>query len=202
MNHKSATPPPLETKIEEIKEGAEMSVDIDGKRYEDVGAILSDFLPGRLDEKIRLTHYQAEQGIKDNKLLWHLPSDLKRFKRLTTGKTVVMGRKTYESIGKPLPNRKNIILTNNKDLIIEGCETINSISELNLLEDIVIIGGEQIYNLFIDYADVIELTLIDKDFEGDAFFPEIDLTKFIKDVDEPMYSDEFNYNYITYKKIH
>ena len=139
---------------------------------------------------------------KDNKLLWHLPSDLKRFKRLTTGKTVVMGRKTYESIGKPLPNRKNIILTNNKDLIIEGCETINSISELNLLEDIVIIGGEQIYNLFIDYADVIELTLIDKDFEGDAFFPEIDLTKFIKDVDEPMYSDEFNYNYIKYKKIH
>lgn len=65
MNHKSATPPPLETKIEEIKEGAEMSVDIDGKRYEDVGAILSDFLPGRLDEKIRLTHYQAEQGIKE-----------------------------------------------------------------------------------------------------------------------------------------
>ena len=120
---------------------------------------------------------------KDNKLLWHLPSDLKRFKRLTTGKTVVMGRKTYESIGKPLPNRKNIILTNNKDLVIEGCEVINSISELNLMEDIVIIGGEQIYNLFIDYADVIELTLIDKEFEGDAFFPEIDLTKFIKDVD-------------------
>ena len=129
---------------------------------------------------------------KDNKLLWHLPNDLKRFKRLTTGKTVVMGRKTFESIGKPLPNRKNIILTNNKDLIIEGCEVITSISELNLIEDIVIIGGEQIYKIFIDLADVIELTLIDKYFDGDAFFPEIDLDKFIKDVDEPMHGDEFN----------
>ena len=77
---------------------------------------------------------------KDNKLLWYLPNDLKRFKRLTTGKTVVMGRKTFESIGKPLPNRKNIILTNNKGLLIEGCEVITSISELNLIEDIVIIG--------------------------------------------------------------
>ena len=139
---------------------------------------------------------------KDNKLLWHLPNDLKRFKRLTTGKTVVMGRKTFESIGKPLPNRKNIILTNNKDLIIEGCEVITSISELNLIEDIVIIGGEQIYKLFIDLADIIELTLIDKYFDGDAFFPEIDLDKFIKDVDEPMHGDEYNYNYITYKKIY
>ena len=139
---------------------------------------------------------------KDNKLLWYLPNDLKRFKRLTTGKTVVMGRKTFESIGKPLPNRKNIILTNNKGLLIEGCEVITSISELNLIEDIVIIGGEQIYKLFIDLADVIELTLIDKYFDGDAFFPEIDLDKFIKDVDEPMHGDEFNYNYITYKKIY
>ena len=139
---------------------------------------------------------------KDNKLLWHLPNDLKRFKRLTTDKTVVMGRKTFESIGKPLPNRKNIILTNNKDLLIEGCDVITSISELNLIEDIVIIGGEQIYKLFIDLADIIELTLIDKYFEGDAFFPEIALDKFIKDVDEPMYGDEFNYNYITYKKIY
>ena len=139
---------------------------------------------------------------KDNKLLWHLPNDLKRFKRLTTDKTVVMGRKTFESIGKPLPNRKNIILTKNKDLLIEGCDVICSISELNLIEDIVISGGEQIYKLFIDLADIIELTLIDKYFEGDAFFPEIALDKFIKDVDEPMYGDEFNYNYITYKKIY
>ena len=139
---------------------------------------------------------------KDNKLLWHLPNDLKRFKRLTTDKTVVMGRKTFESIGKPLPNRKNIILTNNKDLLIEGCDVITSISELNLIEDIVIIGGEQIYKLFIDLADVIELTLIDKYFEGDTFFPEIDLDKFIKDVDEPMLGDEFNYNYLTYKKVY
>ena len=139
---------------------------------------------------------------KDNKLLWHLPSDLKRFKKLTTGKTIVMGRKTFDSIGRPLPNRKNIILTNNKNLQIEGCEVINSISELNTLEDIIIIGGEQIYNLFIEHADIIELTLIDKEFEGDAFFPEIDLSKFIKDNDELIHGDEFNYNYITYKKLH
>ena len=139
---------------------------------------------------------------KDNKLLWHLPNDLKRFKKITTGKTILMGRKTFESIGKPLPNRKNIVLSNNKDLLIEGCEVITSISELNLIEDIVIIGGEQIYKLFIDLADVIELTLIDKYFEGDTFFPEIDLDKFIKDVDEPMLGDEFNYNYLTYKKVY
>ena len=138
---------------------------------------------------------------KDNKLLWYLPNDLKRFKRLTTGKTILMGRKTFESIGKPLPNRKNIILSNNIDLHIDGCEIINDINQLNLTEDIVIIGGEQIYKLFIDRADLIELTLIDKDFEGDAFFPDIDLSKFIKYFDEPMYSDEFNYNYTTYKKI-
>jgi dihydrofolate reductase len=138
---------------------------------------------------------------KDNKLLWHLPNDLKRFKQLTTGKTVVMGRKTFESIGKPLPNRKNVVLTTNKDLLIEGCEVITSISELNLLEDIVIIGGEQIYKLFINLADVIELTLIDKYFEGDAFFPEINLDKFFKEVDETVYGNEFNYNYITYKKL-
>ena len=139
---------------------------------------------------------------KDNKLLWHLPNDLKRFKKITTGKTILMGRKTFESIGKPLPNRKNIVLSNNKDLLIEGCEVITSISELNLIEDIVIIGGEQIYKLFIDLADIIELTLIDKYFDGDAFFPEIDLDKFIKDVDEPMLGDEFNYNYLTYKKVY
>jgi dihydrofolate reductase len=138
---------------------------------------------------------------KDNKLLWYLPNDLKRFKKLTIGKTVVMGRKTFESIGKPLPNRKNIILSNNKDLLIEGCEIINSISDLNLIEDLVIIGGEQIYKLFIDIADIIELTLIDKEFEGDAFFPQIDSNQFVENVNEPMYGDEFNYNYITYKKI-
>ena len=139
---------------------------------------------------------------KDNRLLWNLPSDLKRFKQFTTGKTIVMGRKTYDSIGRPLPNRRNIILSNDKNLKIEGCEVINSISELNLFDDIFIIGGEQIYNLFIDYADVIELTLINKEFEGDTFFPEIDSKKFILDKEELINGEEFTYNYLTYKKIY
>lgn len=109
----------------------------------------------------------------DNKLIWSLPNDLKRFKKLTTGNTVIMGRKTFESIGKPLPNRRNIIITRDLDYEVEGCEVVNSIDESLLLcnNDCFIIGGGEIYKQTINLADKIYLTVVDGVFEGDTFFP-------------------------------
>lgn len=111
---------------------------------------------------------------KDNQLIWHLPEDLKRFKELTTGKTVLMGRKTFESIGRPLPKRTNIIVTSDKNYKAEGCVVYNDLSEaLKHDKDIMVIGGSQIYQQCLDLAHDIQLTIIDQDFEGDAFFPEL-----------------------------
>ena len=112
---------------------------------------------------------------KNNTLVWKLPSDLKRFKQITSGHTVVMGRKTFQSIGKPLPNRRNIIITRDLGFGAEGCEVVNSIEEALLLssEDCFIIGGSEIYKQTIDLADKIYLTLVHEEFDGDSFFPEI-----------------------------
>ena len=107
---------------------------------------------------------------KDNKLLWRQSEDLKRFKSLTLGQKVVMGRKTYESIGKPLPGRDNYVITKSIDKI-EGCNILGTLEEVNSLEgDIFIIGGGEIYNKFIKIADEIYLTIIDCEVEGDTFF--------------------------------
>jgi dihydrofolate reductase len=113
---------------------------------------------------------------KDNKLLCHLPADLKRFKQLTTDHTIVMGRKTFESLPNgPLPNRRNIILTRNRNFLADGAETANSIDEIYKLcktkEKIFVIGGEEIYKLFIEKAALLHITRIDHQFEADAFFP-------------------------------
>lgn len=111
---------------------------------------------------------------KDNQLIWHLPEDLKRFKELTTGKTVLMGRKTFESIGRPLPKRTNIIITSDKNYKAEGCVIYHDLFEaLKHDKDIVVIGGSQIYQQCLDIAHDIQLTVIDQEFEGDAFFPEL-----------------------------
>jgi len=116
----------------------------------------------------------------NNKLPWSIPEDLKYFKKTTSGKTIVMGRKTYESIGRPLPNRQNVILTKNQNYTAPDCLVINSKEELSATEnndEIFIIGGSQIYKLFWEQADRIYLTRIDKDFEGDAYFPDINPEK-------------------------
>lgn len=141
---------------------------------------------------------------KDNTLIWKVPGDLKRFKEMTTGHTVVMGRLTYESIGKPLPNRTNVIITRNPEYKVEGCEVIyNGYTALKEIlnrsknEDIFIIGGGNVYSQFLPYADVIELTYIDKEFEGDTFFPEIPNT-FLEVKREDLECKDFNYSYITY----
>jgi dihydrofolate reductase len=140
----------------------------------------------------------------NNELIWKLSSDLKRFKELTTGHPVVMGRKTYESIGKPLPNRRNIIITRNLEYEVNGCEVVSSLEEALLLtnNDCFIIGGGEIYKQSLEVADKIYLTLVHKDFEGDTTFPElgkewaiIDTKDF--DADE---KNEYNYSFIEYDR--
>lgn len=137
---------------------------------------------------------------KDNKLLWRQSEDLKRFKSLTLGQKVVMGRKTYESIGKPLPGRDNYVITKSIDKI-EGCNILGTLEEVNSLEgDIFIIGGGEIYNKFIKIADEIYLTIIDCEVEGDTFF-NLDLNDWNEISSESLYKDDKNeYNYI-FKKL-
>ncbi len=118
---------------------------------------------------------------KNNQLLWNLPNDLKRFRELTKGHVVIMGSKTFESIGRPLPNRINIIITNDKNFKAKGCIVANSIDDAikkgKELEssEIFIIGGSSIYKQFLPLADKLYITLIDKEFPGaDTFFPKYD----------------------------
>ncbi|RZK50264.1 MAG: dihydrofolate reductase [Pedobacter sp.] len=114
---------------------------------------------------------------KNNQLLWHLPADLKHFKTITSGHSIIMGRKTFESIGKPLPNRRNIIISRQTNLEIPGIELVNSLSQaLQLTEsehEIFIIGGAMIYEEALPYAQKIYLTRVKASFEADAFFPKL-----------------------------
>lgn len=140
----------------------------------------------------------------DNKLIWSLPNDLKRFKKLTTNNTVVMGRKTYESIGKPLPNRRNIVITRDENYYGDNIEVVNSIEEALLLcnNDCFIIGGGQIYKQTLDLADKIYLTVVDEEFEGDTFFPELgkDWFKVSKVDNEINESHNYKYTFIDYER--
>jgi dihydrofolate reductase len=140
-----------------------------------------------------------------NKLIWHLPADLKRFKEITSGHSIVMGRKTYQSIGRPLPNRRNIIITRDEKFQADGCEVVNSIEESLLLtnSDCFIIGGGEIYRQAIYLADQIYMTIIDENFDGDTTFPELDRNWYISKK-EDMKSDEknsYNYSFIFYERF-
>jgi dihydrofolate reductase len=118
---------------------------------------------------------------KDNKIIWHLPDDFKRFKELTSGHYIIMGRKTFESFPKPLPNRTHVVITRQKNYNPEGCIVVNSIEAAFEIcpknEDVFLIGGAEIYNLGLPFTDKIELTYINETFEADAFFPEIDFSE-------------------------
>ena len=123
----------------------------------------------------------AANGVigSDNALPWRLPEDLKRFKALTLGHPVIMGRKTYESIGRPLPGRRNIIVTRNAAYAAEGCETARSLGDAlaacnGTAEEVFVIGGAQIYAEALPLAQRLYLTEIGRDFPGDARFPEFD----------------------------
>lgn len=144
---------------------------------------------------------------KDNKLIWHLPEDLKRFKRLTTGHTIIMGRKTFESLGRVLPNRKHIVLCNDTEMNIddENVEVIDSIDKIekyeNSEEENFVIGGASIYKLLLPKASKLYITKINQEFDGDVYFPEINENEWkivereqgIKDEKNP-----YDYEYITY----
>lgn len=144
---------------------------------------------------------------KDNDLIWHISDDLKRFKRLTSGHAIVMGRKTFESMPKALPNRTNIVLTKKKDFTAEGAIVVNQISDaMELIKDYeqpFIIGGGEIYRLFMDLCDRIELTRLHHDFDADVYFPEIDMSKWkeINREDIAATNEQpYNYSFITYEK--
>jgi dihydrofolate reductase len=114
---------------------------------------------------------------KDNALIWHLPNDLRYFKEKTTGHAVIMGRRTFDSVGKPLPNRRNIIITRNTGFKAEGCEVVTSLEAalalMNPDEENFIVGGEEIYRQALPLADRVYLTRIHHEFEGDRHFPEL-----------------------------
>ena len=147
---------------------------------------------------------------KNNDLIWHLPADLKRFKKVTTGHYILMGRNTFESIGKPLPNRTTIIITRNKDYFKDGCLIANSLEEAIEMakeeEQIFIIGGAQIYKETIakDLADQLDITLVHKDFDADVYFPEISTQVWKEVAREDFNADEKNkldYSFVSYQKI-
>ena len=131
---------------------------------------------------------------RDNDMPWHLSNDLKNFKKITMGKTVVMGRLTYQSIGRPLPNRQNIVISRN--LVDKNVLIFNNLQEvLNFLKDedeVFIIGGEDIYCQTINKANKIYLTTIDKEIIGDKYFPDIDLSSWNKISSESYIKDENN----------
>ena len=136
---------------------------------------------------------------KDGKIPWSLPNDTAFFRRTTKFCPVVMGRKTFESIGRVLPDRKNIILSRNVNYSQEGCLIYNDIQKVIKdfeKENLMVIGGERVYSQFLPYADKICLTYIDEDFEGDTFFPEIDLDKWELVSEEKGLKDDKNpYDY-------
>ena len=147
---------------------------------------------------------------KDNKLLWHLSDDLKRFKALTEGHTIIMGRKTFESLGKVLPNRKHIVFSNNPDFKVndENVEVVHSLLQIQEYieseEEAFVIGGAMMYNFLMPYVSKMYVTEIEKEFEGDAFFPRIDDEKW-KEVSREKGPEDgennFEYNYVVYQKI-
>ncbi len=146
---------------------------------------------------------------KNNDLIWHLPADLKRFKKVTTGHHILMGRNTFESIGKPLPNRTTIIITRNDNYFKDGCLIASSIEnalELANNEDaIFIIGGAQIYKqtMSLNLADRLDITIVHASFEADVFFPEIDPNLWIEVSRENFKADEknkFDYSFVSYER--
>ena len=142
---------------------------------------------------------------RDNALIWHVSSDLKHFRQLTTAHTIVMGRKTFESVGKALPNRRNIVISRNSAFKAEGCELVDSIEKaLDLVkgeEEVFIIGGGKIYHEVWDKADRLYLTQVHTIVEGDTFIPEIDLAQWeeISRQDFPAgEKDDFDYSFINF----
>ena len=129
--------------------------------------------------RVSLIAAMAENRVigRDNQLPWRLSADLQHFKALTMGKPIIMGRKTYESIGRPLPGRTNIVITRDSAFQAEGCAVVHSIEQALAVargfEEVMVIGGAELYRQMLDHADRLYLTLVRTEVEGDALFPEI-----------------------------
>jgi dihydrofolate reductase len=139
----------------------------------------------------------AQNGVigKDNDLIWHLPNDLKHFKNLTKGHTIIMGRKTWESIGaKPLPHRRHIVITRNAEYVANGAEVVTSVeAAIALIENDdqpYIVGGAEIYRLAMPHVQRLELTYVHHNFEGDTIFPEFDKAEWELSKEERHETDE------------
>lgn len=139
-----------------------------------------------------------------NQLLWHLPNDFKHFKAQTLNKTVLMGRKTYESIGRPLPNREMVVLTRNHDFKSDYAKVIHSLDELfPLQQDLYVIGGAEIYKLMLPDADIIYATEVKTKLAGDAIFPELSQNEWQEVSRESHFKDEkhaFDYDFVEYRR--
>ena len=142
----------------------------------------------------------------NNQLPWHLPADLAHFKQVTMGKSIVMGRKTYESIGRPLPGRTNIVLSR-QGFEAEGVVNVSSICEATALtvteDEIMVIGGGTIYQSLIDVVDRMYITYVDGEFSGDAWFPDFDETQWVIGSEETVCADENNQydcRFVTYDR--
>ena len=145
----------------------------------------------------------------DNKMPWHLPGDLQHFKKVTSGKPVIMGRKTFESIGRPLPGRRNIIITRNKDYHASGIETVTTpeaaLELVNDVAEVMIIGGGNTYQQFLAQAQRLYLTFIDLDVEGDTQFPDYKSVANWQIEDEmlmtPDDKNKYSYKFVTLNKV-
>jgi len=145
---------------------------------------------------------------RENALPWKLPADMQWFRKQTMDKPVLMGRKTFDSIGNPLPGRKNIVLSRQADLTIEGCHVVGSLAEARAVaadaEEIMVIGGSEIYGLLLPEADRLYCTEIDAAFDGDAWFPEFDENVWAQVFNETHEADETNaypYRFLIYERI-
>lgn len=143
---------------------------------------------------------------KDNRLLWSIPEDMRRFRSLTTGHAVIMGQRTYESIGHPLPERTNIVLTQDKTFQAPGCVVCYSLEEALSIarererNEVFVIGGGSVYMQFLPQADRLYLTLVDGDFDADTFFPEYgEFTRVVES--ERGGSDGCRYEFVTLERV-
>lgn len=141
----------------------------------------------------------------NNQMPWHLPGDLRYFKEQTMGKPVVMGRKTFESIGRPLPGRRNIVITRNSSYSVEGIETVHSLEEaLSLVGDVpevMIIGGEEIFRLAMPLANRLYITQINHTFVGDTYFPAYEHDFYEVSTQPKVLADEgFTFQYIVFER--
>lgn len=143
-----------------------------------------------------------------NTLPWHLPADFQHFKKLTMGHSVIMGRKTYESIGKPLPKRRNIVITRQAGLEIRGCKVVGSLEDAIQLArneaEVFVIGGAQIFEQALPFANRMHLTFIDNEFSGDTYFPEYKIGEWRETKRKKISADAenpFNYSFVTLERI-